>query len=59
MAKPQHQVVYTAEPRCEREVTPEIVHVPEASRWPWTTVEVIGVSEVLMLDDVVRWTHVV
>jgi hypothetical protein len=32
--------------------------MPEASRWPWTTAEVIGMAEVLVLDDVARWTRV-
>jgi hypothetical protein len=37
---------------------PEVISVPEASRRQWTVAEVIGVPEVLMFNDVVRWTRV-
>jgi hypothetical protein len=32
--------------------------MPEASRWPWTAVEVISMPEVLVFDDVAWWTGV-
>jgi hypothetical protein len=59
MAKPPHQVVHTAEPRYKREVTLEVVPVPEALRSQWTTAEVISLPEVLAFDNVVRWTRAV
>jgi hypothetical protein len=30
----------------------------DASQWQWTAAEVFGVPEVLVFDDVVRWTRV-
>jgi hypothetical protein len=40
------------------EIAPKVVSAPEASGWRWTMAKIIGVSKVLVLDDVARWTCV-
>jgi hypothetical protein len=43
---------------CRREITSNIVCASEATRWRWTVAKIIGAPEVLVLDDVERWTNV-
>jgi hypothetical protein len=40
------------------EIALKVISAPEASGWRWTVVKIIGAPEVLVLDDVARWTHV-
>jgi hypothetical protein len=42
----------------KREVTPEVVRGPEASRWQRNAVDVFGALKVLVFDDVAMWTRV-
>jgi hypothetical protein len=55
--EPWRQVAHTMEPRLRWEVTPEVVPMPEASRWRWTVAEIIDVPEVLTFNDMARWAR--